>query len=300
MTDANASPGLKRVTIFTDGAAVPNPGAGGYGIVLRFGAHHKELSGGFQRTTNNRMELMAVIVGLEALKERCQVTLHSDSQYIVDAVTSGAAFRWKGNGWKFKPLGAKRVKNPDLWERLLAAYEKHEVQIVLVKGHAGIADNERCDELAMAACKMSDLPADPGYIEEVSEELRQLDGPKCPHREKAERSRPRDSLAGIAAPPSSSGGAAAKRSRRARRIATRGICSARAARPCTSWKKPSNRLAGMSQAEDCFEQTSETVEANGGRFRLNAPLCGGIAGVPCCADSAYADKLSMISVGRRS
>ncbi len=126
MTDANPPPSLKQVTIFTDGAAVPNPGAGGYGVVLRFGAHHKELSGGFRRTTNNRMELMAVIVGLEALKERCQATVHSDSQYIVEAVTSGAAFRWRGNGWKFKPLGAKLVKNPDLWERLLAAYEKHE------------------------------------------------------------------------------------------------------------------------------------------------------------------------------
>ncbi len=98
MTDAQESPNLKQVTIFTDGAAVPNPGAGGYGVVLRFGAHHKKLSGGFQRTTNNRMELMAVIVGLEALKERCKVTLHSDSQYIVEAVKSRAAFRWKQNG----------------------------------------------------------------------------------------------------------------------------------------------------------------------------------------------------------
>ena len=96
---ANNSPALKLVTIFTDGAAVPNPGVGGYGVVLRFGAHHKELSGGFRRTTNNRMELMAVIVGLEALKERCKLTLHSDSQYIVNAITSGSAFRWRKNGW---------------------------------------------------------------------------------------------------------------------------------------------------------------------------------------------------------
>ena len=123
---------------------------------------------------------MAVIVGLESLKERCQATVHSDSQYIVEAVTSGAAFRWRGNGWKFKPLGAKLVKNPDLWERLLAGYEKHEVQMVWVKGHAGIADNERCDALAMAACKPGDLPADLGYVEDLSEELRPARPPELP------------------------------------------------------------------------------------------------------------------------
>ena len=165
--DANNSPALKPVTIFTDGAAVPNPGVGGYGVVLRFGAHQKELSGGFRRTTNNRMELMAVIVALEALKERCKVTLHSDSQYIVNAVTSGSAFRWRKNGWTFNPAGTKRAKNTDLWERLLAAYERHEVEMVWVQGHAGIADNERCDTLAMAACNLSDLPNDPGYVDDV-------------------------------------------------------------------------------------------------------------------------------------
>jgi ribonuclease HI len=168
--DAKKSTALKRVIIFTDGAAAPNPGVGGYGVVLRFGAHSKELSGGFRRTTNNRMELMAVVAGLEALKERCNVTLHSDSQYIVNAITTGSAFRWRSNGWKFSPRRTKLVKNPDLWERLLAAYEKHEVEMVWVKGHAGIADNERCDVLAMAACKMRDLPPDPGYVEEISEE----------------------------------------------------------------------------------------------------------------------------------
>jgi len=168
--DANRSPALKQVTIFTDGAAVPNPGSGGYGVVLRFGAHHKELSGGFQRTTNNRMELMAVIVGLEALKERCKVTLHSDSQYIVNAITSGSVFRWRNNNWTINPSGTKPAKNPDLWERLLAAYERHEVEMVWVEGHAGIADNERCDALAMAACSLSDLPPDPGYVEDASEE----------------------------------------------------------------------------------------------------------------------------------
>lgn len=153
----------KEVTIYTDGAAVPNPGAGGYGVVLRFGNHCKELSGGFRLTTNNRMELMAVIVGLEALKEPCKVTLHSDSQYIVNAVTSGAAFRWRANGWTINPGRTKPAKNPDLWERLLAAYERHEVEMVWVKGHAGIDDNERCDALAMAACQGDDLPPDPGF-----------------------------------------------------------------------------------------------------------------------------------------
>lgn len=161
---------FKQVIIYTDGAAVPNPGAGGYGVVLRFGQHMKELSGGFQRTTNNRMELMAVIIGLEALKERCQVTLHSDSQYIVNAVASGSAIRWRANRWGMNQSGSKKAKNPDLWERLLAAYERHEVEMVWVKGHAGIEDNERCDVLAMEACKQSGLPPDPGFMESVVED----------------------------------------------------------------------------------------------------------------------------------
>ncbi len=112
------------------------------------------------------MELMAVIVALETLKERCKVTLHSDSQYIVNAITSGSVFRWRKNGWTFKPGGTIRPKNPDLWERLLAAYEKHEVKMIWVKGHAGLIDNERCDALAMAACRMNDLSNDPGYMDE--------------------------------------------------------------------------------------------------------------------------------------
>ena len=162
---------LKQVIIYTDGAAVPNPGAGGYGVVLRFGQHKKELSGGFQRTTNNRMELMAVIVGLEALKERCQVKLHSDSQYIVNAVISGSASRWRANGWGMNQSGSKKAKNPDLWARLLAAYERHEVEMVWVKGHAGIEDNERCDVLAMEACKQPGLTPDPGFVESAVEDV---------------------------------------------------------------------------------------------------------------------------------
>lgn len=154
---------LKEVTIYTDGGAVPNPGKGGYGVVLRFGKHAKELSGGFALTTNNRMELMAVIVGLEALKERCRVQLHSDSKYIVDAITTGSAFKWRDNDWSMKAAGSKKAKNPDLWERLLVAYDQHAVEIVWVKGHAGIDDNERCDQLASAAMHRPNLPPDKGY-----------------------------------------------------------------------------------------------------------------------------------------
>jgi ribonuclease HI len=166
--EASDSRPLKAVTIYTDGAAIPNPGAGGYGVVLRFGKHTKELSGGFAPTTNNRMELMAVIVGLEALKEPCKVTLHSDSQYVVNALTSRAAFRWRDSGWTINASGTKPTKNSDLWERLLLAYERHEVEMVWVKGHAGIFDNERCDELAMAASRASNLPRDTGFQGEVS------------------------------------------------------------------------------------------------------------------------------------
>ncbi len=161
---------LKLVTIYTDGSANPNPGRGGYGVVLQYGAHRKELSGGYELTTNNRMELMAVIVGLEALKERCRVQLHSDSQYIVNALTSGAAHRWRASAWRRTPQGSKTVKNPDLWERLLAAYDKHDVEVSWVRGHAGVEDNECCDVLAMAASKSPDLPPDRGYLAAIDQQ----------------------------------------------------------------------------------------------------------------------------------
>lgn len=163
MTERVPERDIKEVVIYTDGAAIPNPGVGGYGVVLRFGSHVKELSGGFALTTNNRMELMAVIVGLEALKEHCKVKLHSDSQYIVNAITTESAMRWRKYGWAMNQSGSKLAKNPDLWERLLAAYEKHEVQMIWVKGHVGIEDNERCDQLAMAACQLKGLLPDLGY-----------------------------------------------------------------------------------------------------------------------------------------
>jgi ribonuclease HI len=155
----------EHVTIYTDGAAEPNPGPGGYGVVLMAGKYRKELSGGFQKTTNNRMELMAVIVALESLKRPCRVTLYSDSKYVVDSVSRGSVLRWKRKNWFRAPK--ERAKNVDLWKRFLDVYEKHEVQFRWVKGHAGIQENERCDELAVAATQQYDLPVDEGYLEEL-------------------------------------------------------------------------------------------------------------------------------------
>lgn len=159
---------LKHVIIYTDGGAVPNPGRGGYGVVLRFGEYCKELSAGYRLTTNNRMELMAVIVALEALKVICRVTLHSDSKYIIDAITTGSAFKWRANDWAMNVTKTKLAKNSDLWERLLSAYERHEVELIWVKGHAGIPDNERCDTLADAALNQSNLLEDTAYESDPS------------------------------------------------------------------------------------------------------------------------------------
>ena len=140
---------LRNVTIYTDGGCIGNPGPGGYGVVLLCDGHRKELSGGYRLTTKNRMEMMAAIVGLEALKEGCAVTLYSDSKYLVDAVMQGWAQRWRQNGW----YRNKREKalNPDLWERLLSACKRHRVEFIWVKGHAGNVENERCDYLSKRA-----------------------------------------------------------------------------------------------------------------------------------------------------
>ena len=152
----------KLVTIYTDGACLGNPGPGGYGVILLYQGHKRELSGGYRKTTNNRMEIMAAIVGLEALKERCEVTLYSDSEYLVNAMSKGWIQRWQANGWKRNKR--EKVLNPDLWERLLRLCELHEVQFSWVKGHAGTAENVRCDELAVQAAQQPDLPADEGYV----------------------------------------------------------------------------------------------------------------------------------------
>jgi ribonuclease HI len=152
---------MKNVNLFTDGACKHNPGPGGYGVVLLYDSHRKEMSGGYRRTTNNRMEIMAAIVGLEALKEPCQVTLTSDSQYLVNAIEKGWAAKWQANGWKRN--SKEKAINPDLWERLLDLCKTHKVKFQWVRGHAGHAENERCDELATEAAQGSNLDADEIY-----------------------------------------------------------------------------------------------------------------------------------------
>lgn len=139
---------MKKVEIFTDGACSGNPGPGGYGVILRYKGSVKELSGGERETTNNRMELTAVIIGLSALKEPCEVELYSDSKYIIDAVTKGWAKKWQANGWV--KGDKKKALNSDLWEKLLALLDMHKVDFIWVKGHAGHPENERCDQLAVA------------------------------------------------------------------------------------------------------------------------------------------------------
>ena len=142
---------MKNVTLYTDGACSGNPGPGGYGAVLVYGRHEKRLSGGEPSTTNNRMELTAAIVGLEALKEPCEVLLVSDSKYLVDAVEKGWLTRWKRSGWK-KPDHSP-VLNPDLWKRLDAQLAVHAVSFQWIKGHDGHPYNELCDRMAVAYYK---------------------------------------------------------------------------------------------------------------------------------------------------
>ena len=142
---------MKRVELFTDGACSGNPGPGGWGAILRFNGREKELSGGASGTTNNRMELTAVIEGLSALNEPCEVTLTSDSKYVIDSIQKGWARSWKRNGWR--KADKKPALNADLWERLLALLEIHRVTLVWVRGHEGHEENERCDRLAVAAAQ---------------------------------------------------------------------------------------------------------------------------------------------------
>lgn len=157
---------LKKVTIYTDGGCQGNPGPGGYGAVLLYGKHRKEISGGYKLTTNNRMELLACIAALEALKEQCDVTVYSDSKYVVESIEKDWAKRWRANGWKRNKKD--KAENPDLWERLLDLCEKHTIQFNWVKGHAGNIENERCDTLAGEAAKQDNLPADKKYEERVN------------------------------------------------------------------------------------------------------------------------------------
>ena len=159
---------MKEVSLYTDGACRGNPGKGGWGAILVYGKHERELSGGERVTTNNRMELLAAIEGLSALKEPCAVTLYSDSKYLVDAFNEGWVYGWKNKGWK---RGKDELKNPDLWARLFDLVETHRVNFVWVKGHNGHAYNERCDALAVAAGAGEaeagrQLPEDVGYRQE--------------------------------------------------------------------------------------------------------------------------------------
>lgn len=144
---------MKHVEIFTDGACQGNPGPGGWGAILRYQGVEKELSGGDPATTNNRMELSAVIEALKLLKEPCEVTLYSDSQYVCNAISKGWAKKWKQNGWKRS--GNEPALNPELWDELLTLLEKHKVHVTWVKGHAGHPENERCDRLAVAAAEQA-------------------------------------------------------------------------------------------------------------------------------------------------
>ena len=146
---------MKKVEIFTDGACSGNPGPGGYGTIIKYKGHEKELSAGYKNTTNNRMELLAVIRGLEALKEPCIADIYSDSKYVVDAIKQGWAKRWQKNRWMRNKKEA--ALNPDLWQKLLDLLDKHKVTMHWVKGHAGHEENERCDKLAVKASKSANL-----------------------------------------------------------------------------------------------------------------------------------------------
>jgi ribonuclease HI len=150
----------KRVQIFSDGSCLGNPGPGGYGVVLVYGGHRKELSRGFRLTTNNRMELLAAIVGLQSLKQPCHVTLTSDSQYVRQGITQWIK-GWKKNGWRTSSKSP--VKNADLWRQLDEAAQRHEVEWKWVKGHAGHPENERCDILARTAAESRPSHTDEAY-----------------------------------------------------------------------------------------------------------------------------------------
>lgn len=168
---------IPEVAVYTDGACIGNPGPGGYAAILISGNKRKEIVGGYRLTTNNRMEIFAALVALEALKWSSRVKVHSDSRYLVDAVMKGWAQRWRDNGWMRNRK--EEAVNADLWERLLTICEKHEVEFVWVRGHAGQAENERCDLLSVAAAQADGLPADIGYEKKQAEqEAKKIAQPK--------------------------------------------------------------------------------------------------------------------------
>ena len=150
---------MKNVTIYTDGSCLGNPGPGGWGAILRYNGHEKELSGGFAGTTNNRMEITAVLEALGALKEACIADVYTDSQYVRRAISDGWLENWQRNGWR--TAAKKPVKNQDLWQRLLPLLRRHRVHFHWIQGHAGHPENERCDVLARTRAGSADLPPDP-------------------------------------------------------------------------------------------------------------------------------------------
>lgn len=152
---------LKDVTIYSDGACLGNPGPGGYGAIIISDGGRRELSAGYRLTTNNRMEIMGALAALESLKESCRVSLYTDSQYVVKAMSLGWAAGWRAKGWRRR--GKAPALNPDLWEKLLRVCERHRVTFHWVKGHSTSAENNRCDELANRAACRPDLPEDGGY-----------------------------------------------------------------------------------------------------------------------------------------
>jgi ribonuclease HI len=162
---SNHSSSLKKVIIYTDGACAGNPGPGGYGVVLIHGDHRKEISAGFRLSTNNRMEILACIVGLRALKEPCDVTIYSDSKYVVNAMTKSWALQWRRRGWKRKDQQGEYhdARNADLWQQMLDLCNQHRVKFEWVRGHSGNQGNERCDELAREAAVSDRLGVDTVY-----------------------------------------------------------------------------------------------------------------------------------------
>lgn len=151
---------LKNIQIHTDGSCLGNPGPGGWAAVLRYGDIRREISGGYAQTTNNRMEILGVIRALESLKKPCSVDLYTDSQYVAKAIQDRWLVNWQRNGWL--TAAKKPVKNRDLWECLAVLLTRHDIRFHWLKGHAGHAENERCDELARAQAARADLPPDPG------------------------------------------------------------------------------------------------------------------------------------------
>ena len=162
------TPVKKVVTIYTDGGCAPNPGPGAWGAILRYGKQVKHVSGGYKLTTNNRMEIMAVIEALRALKKRCTVKLYTDSQYVFNSITKGWASNWRENGWRKGKNKKEKALNPDLWAILLDLIEEHDVEFNWVKAHVGIAGNEAVDQLVNDTRDAGDLGVDTYYLQNMA------------------------------------------------------------------------------------------------------------------------------------